>query len=81
MLARAMDERPPRILILSASIGEGHDLPARALAAGIVDERPDAHVEIADALEIAGERVRDMVRGDRSFTRAPATLSSTSSSR
>ncbi len=42
----------PRILILSAAIGEGHDLPARVLAADIRAEAADAEVEIFDALEL-----------------------------
>jgi UDP-N-acetylglucosamine:LPS N-acetylglucosamine transferase len=44
----------PRILILSASIGEGHDAPARELAAGILQLQPDAEVEIADGLGAMG---------------------------
>ena len=44
----------PRILILSASIGEGHDAPARELAAGIRELRPEAEVEIADGLQAMG---------------------------
>ncbi len=44
----------PRILILSASIGEGHDAPARALRAGLLALRPDAEVEIADGLRAMG---------------------------
>jgi processive 1,2-diacylglycerol beta-glucosyltransferase len=45
----------PRVLILSAGIGEGHDLPARVLRDGLLAARPDAHVEIRDALaEIGG---------------------------
>lgn len=47
----------PRILILSASIGEGHDLPARLLAEAL---RPrGAQVAIADSLAIFGWPVRD----------------------
>jgi UDP-N-acetylglucosamine:LPS N-acetylglucosamine transferase len=43
------------VLILSAAIGEGHDLPARVLRDGILATRPDAHVEIRDVLsEIGG---------------------------
>jgi UDP-N-acetylglucosamine:LPS N-acetylglucosamine transferase len=38
--------RAPRVLILSASIGEGHDLPARVIAEGLRQERPDVHVRI-----------------------------------
>src|SRR5437763_1236385 len=48
----------PRILILSTSIGEGHDLPARALRDGILRERPDAAVEIRDGLAETGGIVK-----------------------
>ena len=44
----------PRVLILTASIGEGHDLPARVLADAIARERPDAHVRIEDGLQAMG---------------------------
>ena len=47
----------PRILILTASVGEGHDLPARVLAQGIRDERPDADVAIVDGLSELGQAV------------------------
>jgi processive 1,2-diacylglycerol beta-glucosyltransferase len=47
----------PRILILSASIGEGHDLPARLLA-GALRQR-GASVAIADSLAIFGWPMRD----------------------
>ena len=46
--------RPPRVLILTTDIGEGHDLPARQLALGIEEEWPGAEVEIADGLEQMG---------------------------
>src|SRR4051812_46880220 len=44
----------PRILILSAAIGEGHDLPARVIRDGIAAARPDATVAIVDAVAEAG---------------------------
>jgi UDP-N-acetylglucosamine:LPS N-acetylglucosamine transferase len=44
--------RPARVLILSASIGEGHDLPARELARGLRDEA-GAEVEVVDGLLMA----------------------------
>jgi processive 1,2-diacylglycerol beta-glucosyltransferase len=44
-----------RVLILTASIGEGHDLPARTLAAQIVDEEPGAEVIIQDGLAVLGK--------------------------
>ena len=43
-----------RVLILTAAIGEGHDLPARVLAEGILEEEPGARVEIVDALAAVG---------------------------
>jgi UDP-N-acetylglucosamine:LPS N-acetylglucosamine transferase len=42
--------RPPRVLILTTDIGEGHDLPARELAAAIAEESPGAEVRIVDGL-------------------------------
>jgi processive 1,2-diacylglycerol beta-glucosyltransferase len=44
----------PRVLILSAAIGEGHDLPARVLADELREEAPGIEVEIADGLEAMG---------------------------
>jgi processive 1,2-diacylglycerol beta-glucosyltransferase len=44
----------PRVLILSASIGEGHDLPARVLADGLARECPDVWVRIEDGLAVMG---------------------------
>lgn len=52
---------PTRILILSASIGEGHDAPARALAAGILEREPGAQVEIVDTLALVGPTVRGAI--------------------
>jgi UDP-N-acetylglucosamine:LPS N-acetylglucosamine transferase len=42
------------VLILSAGIGEGHDLPARWLAAGLADEAPGCEVRIEDGLAAMG---------------------------
>lgn len=50
-----------RVLILTASIGEGHDLPARVLAEGIAEASPDAEVEVADFLAICGTFIRKLV--------------------
>jgi UDP-N-acetylglucosamine:LPS N-acetylglucosamine transferase len=52
----------PRVLIFSADIGEGHDLPARLLLEGIAERRPDAVVAIADSLKAAGRVVYKLVR-------------------
>jgi processive 1,2-diacylglycerol beta-glucosyltransferase len=48
---------PVRVLILTASVGEGHDLPARTLAAQIRHERPDVDVVIQDGLAPMGRLV------------------------
>jgi nucleoside-diphosphate-sugar epimerase/UDP-N-acetylglucosamine:LPS N-acetylglucosamine transferase len=53
----------PRVLILSADIGEGHDLPARAIAAEVRAERPDADVEIVDGLAAMGSVFSAAVSG------------------
>jgi processive 1,2-diacylglycerol beta-glucosyltransferase len=53
----------PRILILTASIGEGHDLPARVLLDGIRRRRPDAHVEVVDGLRAMGPLLRAVAGG------------------
>jgi UDP-N-acetylglucosamine:LPS N-acetylglucosamine transferase len=52
----------PRILIFSADIGEGHDLPARLLADAIRARRPDAAVTIVDSLRAAGRVIYAAVR-------------------
>jgi len=40
------EARPRHVLIISADIGEGHDLPARAVAREFRDEDPDAQISI-----------------------------------
>jgi UDP-N-acetylglucosamine:LPS N-acetylglucosamine transferase len=51
-----------RVLILSADIGEGHDLPARAVRDGVLALRPDAEVAIVDTIAVSGRFVRATVR-------------------
>jgi processive 1,2-diacylglycerol beta-glucosyltransferase len=48
---------PVRVLILTASVGEGHDRPAQWLADQIRSERPDAVVLIEDSLLVMGRVV------------------------
>ena len=55
------------VLILSAGIGEGHDLPARWLAAGLAEEAPDVPVKIADGLAAMGPLVERVVMGGSAF--------------
>jgi processive 1,2-diacylglycerol beta-glucosyltransferase len=54
---------PPRVLILTASVGEGHDLPARTLAAQLHEERPDVEVVIEDCLAVMGRVVAFLSEG------------------
>ena len=51
-----------RVLILTADIGAGHDLPAELLAAGIRARRPDADVLIEDGLVAMGPLVHAVAR-------------------
>ena len=50
------------VLVFSADIGEGHDLPARVLRDGILARRPDAEVIVLDALAVAGPVGQALVR-------------------
>jgi processive 1,2-diacylglycerol beta-glucosyltransferase len=56
-----------RILILTASIGEGHDLPARVLAEGIRAEAPGAEIETIDTLQVMGGLVRRVIMDSSHF--------------
>ncbi len=56
-----------KILILSASIGEGHDLPARVLAEGIERDAPGARIEIVDSLALVNPLVRRLVLDSSRF--------------
>jgi UDP-glucose 4-epimerase len=62
------EEREPRVLILTADIGEGHDLPARMIKADLEAEAPEATVEIANGLEAMGRVYAAIVRGGSRFT-------------
>jgi UDP-N-acetylglucosamine:LPS N-acetylglucosamine transferase len=57
----------PRVLVLSAAIGEGHDLPARVLAEDLRAERPDAEVTIEDGLNAMGWPVNSVIIGGSPF--------------
>jgi UDP-glucose 4-epimerase len=61
-------EREPRVLVLTADIGEGHDLPARIIKADLEEEVPGAEVEIANGLEAMGRLISAVVRGGSRFT-------------
>jgi UDP-glucose 4-epimerase len=53
--ASRAEDRAPRVLILSADIGEGHDLPARIIKADLEAEVPGTEVEIQNGLEAMGK--------------------------
>jgi UDP-N-acetylglucosamine:LPS N-acetylglucosamine transferase len=59
--------RTPGVLILSAGIGEGHDLPARWLATGLAEDAPGVPVQIEDGLAAMGELVERVVIGGSAF--------------
>jgi UDP-N-acetylglucosamine:LPS N-acetylglucosamine transferase len=46
-----------RVLILTASVGEGHDRPAQTLAAQLRQEDPDVEIVIEDCLDAMGRAV------------------------
>jgi UDP-glucose 4-epimerase len=64
---RARPERR-KVLILTADIGEGHDLPAHAMAADLAAEHPGSEVEIVDGLRAMGRFVTAVVRDGSWFS-------------
>jgi UDP-glucose 4-epimerase len=66
--ASRFEEREPRVLIMTADIGEGHDLPARIVKADLEEEIPAAKVEIANGLEAMGRLCAAVVREGSRFT-------------
>ncbi len=62
------EERSPNVLVLTADIGEGHDLPARIIKADLEEEVPEANVEIANGLEAMGRVISAVVRGGSRVT-------------
>jgi UDP-glucose 4-epimerase len=66
--AARFEDRPPRVLVLSADIGEGHDLPARIIKADLEQEVPGAEVEIANGLEAMGKVSSRVARDGSRFT-------------
>lgn len=67
-VAGGAEQRPPRVLVLTADIGEGHDLPARIIKADIEEEIPGAEVEIVNSFEATGRIVAAIVRGGSRVT-------------
>ncbi|HEU4944128.1 MAG TPA: NAD-dependent epimerase/dehydratase family protein [Solirubrobacterales bacterium] len=62
------EEYPPRVLVLTADIGEGHDLPARIIKADIEQEIPGAEVDIVDGLQAMGRICSAVARDGSRFT-------------
>jgi UDP-glucose 4-epimerase len=61
------ESAPRKVLIISADIGEGHDLPARAVAREFKDEDPDALVSIANGLPAMGVVLTRILRENSAF--------------
>ena len=67
--------RPPRVLILTTDIGEGHDLPARQLARALAEEAPGVEVRIEDGLEHMGRILSGVLKDNsRAVFHAPPWL-------
>lgn len=58
----------PRVLILSADIGAGHDLPAAALVRELETESPGAHVTIVNGLVAMSALLTHLFREGSAFT-------------
>jgi UDP-glucose 4-epimerase len=61
------ESKPRQVLIISADIGEGHDLPARAVAREFRDEDPDAQVAIVNGLPAMGPVLTKVLRENSAF--------------
>ena len=61
------EAKPRQILIISADIGEGHDLPARAVAREFKDEDPDAQVSVVNGLPAMGPVLTKVLRENSQF--------------
>jgi UDP-glucose 4-epimerase len=61
------EAKPRQVLIISADIGEGHDLPARAVAREFRDEDPDAQVSIVNGLPAMGWILTKVLRENSAF--------------
>ncbi len=66
--ANRSEERPPRVLVLTADIGEGHDLPARMIKADLEEEVPGVEVEIANGLDAMGKICAAVLRNGSKVT-------------
>jgi len=60
-------DSPQKILIVSADIGEGHDLPARAVAREFHEENPHAQISIVNSLPAMGPLMTHILRENSAF--------------
>ena len=63
-------EKPPpgpNVLVISADIGEGHDLPARAVAREFRALDPDSQVSVVNGLPAMGRLLTAVLRGNSAF--------------
>ncbi len=61
------EAKPRQVLIISADIGEGHDLPARAVAREFSDEDPDAQISVVNGLPAMGPVLTKVLRENSAF--------------
>jgi UDP-glucose 4-epimerase len=61
------EAHPRKVLIISADIGEGHDLPARAIAREFRDEDPEVQVSIVNGLPAMGPQATRILRDNSAF--------------
>jgi UDP-glucose 4-epimerase len=61
------EARARKVLIISADIGEGHDLPARAVMREFHDEDPDTQVSIVNGLPAMGPLLTRTLRENSQF--------------
>jgi UDP-glucose 4-epimerase len=61
------EAKPRQVLIISADIGEGHDLPARAVAREFKDEDPDAQISVVNGLPAMGPVLTKTLRENSAF--------------
>src|SRR5689334_963695 len=67
VVAMAAFPPAPRVLVVSASIGEGHDLPARFIVEGLRARRPEVVAPIVDGLRACGPLVERIIMGGSAF--------------
>ena len=58
---------PRKVLIISADIGAGHDLPARSIAREFKQEDPDAFVAVVNGLPAMGPLATAVLRDNSAF--------------